>query len=139
MHIIKYLLIILVIAALAWAGFSVIHKDVGGISEEAKNSGIETALLWSGIDALPTWAQDIAIETNGSSFTREIVLTFTGEPQQVYTWFLDMSSLLHIPLTSNFDPDVWHTYTLDPQSGAQSASLSVHKSLGEVKISVSWS
>lgn len=136
---IKYILVGIVVIAIALIALSSMRKGAENVEAGNQESGIETVLLWSGIDSVPVWAKDVVVQTGGSSFAQELTLTFSGEPQQVYTWFIDMSELLPIPLASTFDPNIWQTYTLTPQSGAQSASLSLNKSLGQVEIRVSWS
>ena len=140
---------------------------LGGVYFHFSNekSKWDTALAWSGISALPTWAQNKKIETEGVSFSREFSVTFNGTKDQIEEWVRTESAFKDIErkkidyvypsftgVEGQFDEWVkkrdeekknWNNnlykYILVPKQGAQHAEVEIDFSNSKVTIITYWS
>ncbi len=106
-------------------------------SYSMNKSAWSTALLWSGINSLPTWASDKTIEAKGSMFTREFVITFTGTSAQIEEWTLNESAFRNIS-KEQIDKSNYR-FVLKPQGGAQWAEVNINLIHKKITIRTYWS
>jgi hypothetical protein len=101
-------------------------------------------LAWSGISAIPTWAKEVSVETNGNSFSREFTMMFSGTAEEIDQWIAEEPVFKTAEKKDIQSSDVSQkgsveTYILVPQSGAGYAEVVIDRSVGRVKIRVYWS
>lgn len=100
-------------------------------------SAWNTAFLWSGIKALPTWAVHDDIETQGTMFSRQFVITFEGNTKQIEEWVKIEPALQG--LKSEDLGNSTYRYILRPQDGAQWAEVKIDFVNNRVTIRTYWS
>jgi hypothetical protein len=118
---------------------AIVVAVVAGATISSRSSGdsaVAAALKWARLAPLPASAHSRAIETKGSMFTREFVITFVAPPDDVRQW-LDAS-----PGPSSATRSVLGTviiYSITPGGGAQFAEVRHNEATGEVTIRAYWS
>ncbi|KPL02365.1 MAG: hypothetical protein AMK75_02895 [Planctomycetes bacterium SM23_65] len=102
-----------------------------------RESTMQTVRSWTRLAPLPSSARQLKIETRGSMFTREFIVTFEASSADVSRW-LEAS-----PGTSECMPTVqadgWHKYPVTPGGGAQFSEVLVSPDGTKVRIRTYWS
>lgn len=100
-------------------------------------SAIGATLEWARLNPIPSEASDLTIETEGTMFTRQFVLTFSAPEPIIKAW------LQSSPGTSTTTPEIRDGtivhYSIRPGGGAQFAELKWSKPGNKITIRTYWS
>lgn len=102
-----------------------------------RTQAIETALKWGGLANLPDKARNISVSTQGSMFTRTMIIEFSCNENE-------LQELISIsPGLKNFNPTHENhgivSFQLSGKEGANGGTLRIDKNIGKVRIVVNWS
>ena len=97
---------------------------------------IRIAREWANLAPLPE-TTDVKVETKGSSFTREFVITFTATGDDIKAWIAKSPGTKDVFPIKN-DKGEW-VYRIKPASGAQFAEVTISADGSTVKIRTYWS
>ena len=106
------------------------------ISAMNQESAIATTREWARLAPFPASAQHLRVETRGSMFTREFVITFDAPAADVIKW------LQNSPGPASTQPAAEGTtsvYEFTPGGGANDAKVRYEPATGKVTIDTSWS
>jgi len=120
---------LIVVIALAFLVFP------AGRTDQA--SAIATAREWGRLAEIPATASILKVETKGSAFTREFVVTFRDTPANIRTWIA--SSPGPSSAERMIDASGWTTYEYKAGGGALFAIVTVSPAGDEVRIRTFWS
>ena len=102
-----------------------------------RNSAIRATQEWGRLDAFPVPTSDLEVKTSGSMFTREFLITFSGDPQRIQDW-VDKS-----PGTKGLvpvkDANGWWLYKIQPGGGAAAAELRLSPDKSKALVRAAWS
>lgn len=115
------------------AGLALIVSPAASASEP---SAVATAREWARLSPLPVSQDQIAIQLNGSSFSREIRLEFKAKKSSIHDWISNSEGLADAEISRMDD---WMHYKIKPGGGAQFAKVMVQETSGRVVIHVYWS
>ncbi|MCA8829903.1 hypothetical protein [Hymenobacter pini] len=100
-----------------------------------KQAAIDTALAWGGLNPLPVQTVDVDVRTEGSMFSRKIILGFACAPVELAAWIARNKKLAtaHYRLQNGTK-----TYEIRPgEAGAYGGTIVVKGQI--VRIEMSWS
>ena len=100
-------------------------------------SALATTREWARLEEFPKTARRIHIETRGSMFTREFIVTFEAPAADVCEW-LEKSEGTRAATAARMD-DGWNRYSIKPGGGAQFAEVKISSDGIKVRIHVYWS
>jgi CO/xanthine dehydrogenase Mo-binding subunit len=106
------------------------------VSRSFDTGALATASAWARLAPIPLSAHDRRVQSKGSMFCREFVITFVAPPGDVRQW------LQASPGPSSAKRSVSGTatvYSITPGGGAEFAEVSVNEVTGEVTIRTYWS
>jgi len=102
-----------------------------------KTSAIECVCEWARLNPLPVPNSAVHVETKGSMFTREFIVTFHGDKKSILQW-LNAS-----PGTQNAYRDIhslkYERMSISPGGGAQFAEITISEEGTKVVIRAYWS
>jgi hypothetical protein len=102
-----------------------------------KTEAIETALSWGGLANIPNSALNIIVDTEGSMFTREFIIEFNCECDDIEEWISQSPGL------KNINPAIEDhgilIYQVPGKEGAIGGIVTIDKNKGKVTIDMSWS
>ena len=101
-----------------------------------KQSAIGTSIEWARLAPLPVPTREVAVETDGSPFTREFWLSFHLSKDQLEQWLSECEGISDAEV---FQKGKIIRYALRPGGGAQFAEVRVNWSTGEVVVHTYWS
>ena len=100
-----------------------------------KKEIIETTLLWSGLNKFPENAEIIDIEKRGSMFTRQFIIKFNAEKEEIQKWKNSSKRLKNNIPKINGKTEL---YRISPgENGAMGGKVEIEGN--NVKINISWS
>jgi hypothetical protein len=102
-----------------------------------QTSATDCTLEWGRLAPLPKSAQQIAIVTEGSMFTREFRTSFFAAPEDIEEWLQSSPGTREGALTTP-SPGIRH-FQIKAGGGAEFAEVIVDDSLHRVFIHVYWS
>jgi hypothetical protein len=102
-----------------------------------KPSAIACACKWARLNPLPVPSSAVHVETKGSMFSREFIVTFTGKREDILAW-LNASSGTQNPYRDSASVLDMHQ-TISPGGGAQFAEIAIYERGTKVVIHVYWS
>lgn len=115
------------------AGLLFTYTDILGLDAQA----IEISREWARLDPLPASATQVDVNTEGSMFSREFIVTFTAPQADIEAW------LATSPGTAAVTPDMKNksvrVYHVQPGGGAQFAEVKVDERTHTVTINTYWS
>lgn len=123
----RYLILILIIIG---GHFLVACTDRDN-SEE-----IQITREWANLAPLPE-ATDLKVETKGSSFTREFIVTFTAKSDDIKKWIATSPGTKDVSPTKNDKGEL--VYRIKPAGRAQFAEVTISADGTKVKIRTYWS
>lgn len=91
---------------------------------------------WANLAPLPE-TTDLKVETKGSSFTREFVVTFTAKSDDIKEWISTSPGTKDISPTTNDKGEL--VYRIKPAGCAQFAQVTISADGTKVKIRTYWS
>ena len=99
-----------------------------------KEEAINTTLNWGGLSKLPDNMKNIEIEQRGSSITRQFIIKFSSEQNEIQKWILNSKSLQNnIPKINN-KTKIYEIYP--GENGAIGGKVEIAGK--EVLINMSW-
>lgn len=99
-------------------------------------SAINAATKWARLAPLPASAKNVQVETKGTMFTRQFVITFDAPPAVIQQWIA--ASPGPSSATQSIAGSVT-TYAITPGGGAQFAEVKVDLNANRVVIRTYWS
>jgi hypothetical protein len=120
-------------AGISWLAYSFLSSD----SSRNRASAIDCTLEWGRLAPFPPSAQQLAVSTHGSMFTREFRLSFAALPQDIEEW-LQRSPGTREAIVTTPSPGVRH-FQITPGGGAEFAEVTVDDAEHRVFIRVYWS
>jgi hypothetical protein len=94
-------------------------------------------LEWGRLAPFPANATNVAIETEGGSFTRSFRASFSAPEEDIRTWIRNSPGLNEATPTELSDHKF--EYRITPGGGANMAKVTIDFTLNKVDIYVSWS
>lgn len=102
-----------------------------------KPSAVQCACEWGRLDPLPVPLSQVHVTTRGGMFTRELEVTFEGDPRAILDW-LKKSPGTHSAFHGFAKPQDLHL-EITPGGGAVFAEITVSKNGSRVVIHTYWS
>lgn len=106
-----------------------------------ESSAIETTLTWGGLAPLPASSNLLAVETEGSPFTREFTIEFLCTENCINSWIENSKRLRENEFTTTRDGS--RLYEIVPgEKGAFGGKVFIKKLSADsykIKIDMSWS
>ena len=102
-----------------------------------KQSAISTTCEWARLNPPPVPNSQIHVETKGGMFSREFIVTFSGNANDILTW-LKASPGTRDKFESAKSPRAAH-FEISPGGGAQFAEITISHGGTRVMIPAYWS
>ena len=99
-----------------------------------QTSALETTLEWGHLAPLPTSAQQVVINTDGSMFTREFRISFVASAKDIDVWLRESAGTSKAIVTRP-SPGV-RNFQIIPGGGAEFAEVTVDDTVHSVYIHV---
>ena len=99
-------------------------------------NAIEASLAWSRMRALPATAEQVETTVMGSTFSREVEVSFYGSRESIETWIEDSPGTRNATVSEVGNIS---TYEIEPGEGAQFAQVTVNWTALTVTIHAYWS
>jgi hypothetical protein len=126
------------VGLVAFATFYFFHSNALDNRNSVKQEEMMGIVLeWGRLAPFPINASSIAIETEGSSFTRSFRASFVAPAQDIQVWIKNSPGLKEATAEELSDTRVW--YSIQPGGGANRAEVTIDFDLNKVEIYVSWS
>ena len=102
-----------------------------------RRSALDTTQEWARLEPFPQTAEEVSIETAGSPFTREFIVTFQAPTQDIEAWLKKSPGTKDV--TPTLGQDGSFHYAITPGGGAAFAEVTVSKNRQSVRIRTFWS
>ena len=99
-----------------------------------KEEAIKTTLNWEGLYKLPDHIKNLEIEQRGSAFTRQFIIKFSSDQNEIQKWILNSKRLKsNIPKINN-KTKIYEIYP--GENGAMGGKVEIEGA--KVFINISW-
>jgi hypothetical protein len=100
-------------------------------------SAIRAIKQWARIDYFPVPESQLHIETLGSAFSREFIVTFSASPSDIQRWLVASPGPKSVTPTK--DPNGWIHYSYEGGEGSLCGAVYVSPEGDKVRIRATWS
>ena len=102
-----------------------------------RSSAISATLRWARLDPFPVQSAQLKVKSTGSMFSREIEISFKGDPKLIEEWIHTSPGTKAI--VPEKDSNGWWLYTISPGGGAVHAELRLSPDKAYARVRAVWS
>lgn len=133
----RKILIPFLILFLPFIGLVIVPYFSNTVMPWSKSNAIETAFSWGGLGNLPANATDVAVEKKGTAFSREFIVTFKCNNNDINGWILKSPGMANV-ISKDISSGKTR-YHIPGKNGAIGGTVIIDRPNRTVVVDMSWS